>query len=746
MTAVWLVAACSGSGRLNLRSGEAVLSFPHESGSYAVRILSGGNVVSTALTPAGIYVLKEGEILSGHLSQSGYQKVSTGKGMVKATAEIQTDGGSVFRIEDRYSVLSEGTFGLERTVTVLEQGAGEPGFASQACFSMAGDSFEYFIPSILYKDASEVRPTAIAADLEVDKLYVKETRTALPLVMARGKADGATLALSHYHPSVSSEGHPGGGRPGEVAEALRYGSIGYTLKPTLSIDFTYPSLEGPRHYEWPKDAGWLGRYHPVKKGFSHTYTLALMPRMEPDYNTAMTEVFSEAFELEDPPVLDIDMETIYGQHIDLFKAEFRSYGSGRAKAAGLPWSLDLPDGTNREGVSFQMGFVGQQIAVGYHLYRHGLEKDDAEARQKGMAIVDFWTSPAIMSSYFPIVWWDPSDGPTLGKSRGYPSFLRCMVDGMEGLLDACRIAAAYGEEHPAWEASLRHVASNLVRKQQADGSFCRAWETDGTVHPGWDRNTFGASPLNTPEAVRFLVKMYEYTGEQQYRSAAMKAAEYSYEVLYRQLGKYVGGTPDNPNTVDKEAAIYALYAFNAIHELTGEERYLKAAEHAALCAMSWVYCYDFPVPCVKPEDAAKNPFISGGTLGFSLIATGHSAADVYISCLFYELYKLYVKTGNELYRTMALFVENNTKQSADYDGRLHYKYRAFMTEATNIANLGYSSVNLWLPWCSIVTIDPILRLKDTFGVMNIEDIDMPIERQRERLREAGVGGLPFGRL
>ncbi|MGG6497703.1 UNVERIFIED_CONTAM: hypothetical protein NY603_32750, partial [Bacteroidetes bacterium 56_B9] len=81
--------------------------------------------------------------------------------------------------------------------------------------------------------------------------------------------------------------------------------------------------------------------------------------------------------------------------------------------------------------------------------------------------------------------------------------------------------------------------------------------------------------------------MFEHTGETKYKEAAIKAADFSYNELYLKLGKYVGGTPDNPNTVDKEAAIFALYGFNAIHELTGDLKYLKAAEHAANCAMSW---------------------------------------------------------------------------------------------------------------------------------------------------------------
>ena len=47
-----------------------------------------------------------------------------------------------------------------------------------------------------------------------------------------------------------------------------------------------------------------------------------------------------------------------------------------------------------------MGFVGQQIAVGYHMYRYGLDHHDSETKEKGKSMVDFWVSDAIMKTYF----------------------------------------------------------------------------------------------------------------------------------------------------------------------------------------------------------------------------------------------------------------------------------------------------------------------------------------------------------
>lgn len=584
-------------------------------------------------------------------------------------------------------------------------------------------------------------------------MYVKETRTGLPLAMILEKNSGNSLTLMHYKPAVNIKENAGGGLPGEVNDELKYGSIGYSIQPVISVDFRYPCSEGPRRYDLRRQGSltqsstqpaWSKKYHQVVKGNQHSYSIVLIPDKKNSYNDAMVHSFNTGFKIEKPEIVGMNMSDIYNQNIEVFKAEYREYGKGTNKTAGLPWSLDLPDGKNTEGVSFQMGFVGQQIAVGYHLYRYGLDNNDIETKLKGKTIVDFWTSESVMSTYFPTVWWDPAENETLGKRREYPSFLRCFVDGMEGLLDACRISAAHGEPQIKWENELRRVASNLVDKQNEDGSFYRAYKTSGEVETQ-GRNTRGDSKLNTPVAVRFLAKMYEHTGDEKYRTAAVKAAEFSYDEIYMKLGKYVGGTPDNPNTVDKEAAIFALYCFNAIHELTGEEKYLKAAEHAAACAMSWTYCYDFSIPNRNAEDKKKNPFSEGGVTGFSIIATGHSGADNFISYMFYEMFKLYIKTGNEQYLYMARFLQNNTKSNTDFDGRMGYKYRAFMPEATNIADLAFQSVSLWLPWASIANIEPIVYLEEAFGQKDLFMIDKTLTELRVQLSSYGIGGRPLNR-
>lgn len=732
-----------------LLSGEYRLTFG-KTGAVAVETADDHTILFSQSKPASVKVRGKGqgigvETYSESTYSAAYTSITAAPYGYECLGTVTTKAGSVFSVCDAYYLTQNGQFGIERKVNVVETADADVGFASILSFingdgSNYYDDFDYFIPSILYKDDKQVVSGAIASNLDLDRLWVKETRTGLPMVMAYHKANGYGMALAHIDTDISVGTTVGGGAKGEVNNELQYGAVGVTILPSVSVDFVYPCTEGPTTYD--SGSGMIARYHTVAVGTSHSYRVGLIPTTADCYTDAMVECYQNAYETQNRYLADIDMKDIYEQTMDLFTSEYREYTyNGKVVSAGLPWSLDLPDATNKQGVSLQMGFVGQQIPAGFQMYRWGLDNGDETLYNQGKNIIDFWANQVNRGGYFPIVWWDPADTSTGGTSRNYPSFLRCMVDGMEGMLDAYRISVAYGTPQQSWLDAVKKVASHLVEKQNDDGSFYRAYTTGGSVCTDTSNATYqGTSKLNTPIAVRFLAKMYELTGEEMYKESALRAAEFSYETLYCGLGKYVGGTPDNPNTVDKEAAVYAMYCFTAAYQLGGGEKFMKAAEHAAVSTMSWTYVYDFAVPNGSASDVSMNPFANGGVIGFSVIATGHSGADNYSAYAFYEMYKMYLFTGNAFYRNAALLLQIDTKLSTDYDGRVGYAYRAMMPEATNVADFAFKSVKTWLPWSGVANIEPIGNLWETFGVYNIQDITLSEAEQLELINSYGCGG------
>ncbi len=724
--------------------------------TYGVQLIhtEDEKIASYNKTPASLRVRGKGsgigvESFTETFYNNAYDTIKKTDYGYKLTSTVKTKNGSEFFIEDSYYI-SNNVFGIARSVTINTANSEDAGFAS--IYKMLDgtngnyyDDFDYFIPSILYKNSENVVSGAIASNLDLDQIFVKETRCGLPMVMERSKYSGLSTAIMHLEPNVGIGDAEGGGSAGEINNELQFGSVGIQISPQLGVSFTYPCTEGPNTYDAGK--GIIRKYHTVQEGYVQSYRVGIIGTAENDYNDAMVKSYQNAYTAEERYVADMDMTIIYEQNIEIFHNEYKEYkNSGSVVAAGFPWSLDLPNGTNSEGVSLQMGFVGQQIPAAYHLLRTGLASSDEEMIAQGENIVDFWTKDSIMSSYFPTVWWDPSADNNGGRRRDYPSFLRCMVDGMEGVLDAIRVATAYGINKPKWTSALLKFADNLVNVQNTDGSFYRAYKTNGKVEDSTDNSTYqGTSKLNTPIAVRFLAKMYELTNDEKYKTATLAAAEFCYEELYQKLGKYVGGTPDNPNTVDKEAAVYAMYCFNAAYMLTNDSKYLKAAEHATVCALSWTYVYDWVIPNFDSSDALRNPFSDGGVIGFSVIATGHSGADNYSAYTFYETYKMYLFTGNDFYLKAAKLLQNDTKLSSDYDGKVGYKYKAMMPEATNVADFKFKSVNTWLPWSGVANIEPIANFEETFGVNDIFKVTATYDEQVTLLNQYGIGGKPLNK-
>ncbi len=681
------------------------------------------------------------ETFSENIYTKGYDQLSETQNGYVLSSQIKTDNGSLFSVKDTYQNVSDLII-INREVEVLEASDRDAGYATSIRFkdmnAVKNDQYDYFMPSIIYKDTEDMVNGAIFSNTDLTgRIYVKETRTGLPMMYLRNKTKNVAFSLAHIADSVSAGGIVGGGEGGEVNDEIQYGSVGMTMTPDVSVDFCYPCHEGPVTYD--AGASWAKRYYTVKVGAKDGFKVAALLQSAADYQTSMTDSFEKMFIAQNTSVANIDIDQIYEDNMEIFESEYKEYGSGSTLFGGEPWSLSLPNAEAKQGYSSQMGFVGQQIPVGYQMYRKGLIENDAELKRKGKTILDFWSSDRINNSYFPSVWWDPSDSG--GSRRNYPSFLRCMIDGMEGMLDAYLISKEYNEENEQYRSMVETFAEHLISKQNEDGSFYRAYNVDGSVNTDTSNAAFqGTSTLNTPIAVRFLFKMYELTQNNNYYVSAMKAVEYCYNELYLGLGKYVGGTPDNPNTVDKEAAVYAMYCFTSAYQMTKEEKYLKAAKHAAISSLSWVYSYDFAVPCNTSIENI-NTFKSGGVKGFSMIATGHSSADNYAAYIYYELFNLYVLSEDSFFYDASYFIQNNTKLSNDYDGRMNFKYKALMPEATTIADFDFKSVGTWLPWSSIANVEPITNMEKTYGIKDVSKNNDDLKTLQTKLDTYGIGGI-----
>ena len=119
----------------------------------------------------------------------------------------------------------------------------------------------------------------------------------------------------------------------------------------------------------------------------------------------------------------------------------------------------------------------------------------------------------------------------------------------------------------------------------------------------------------------FLSRLGGATGKSVYLESALRAAEFCWDSGGDQHGCFAGATLDNPDVVDKEAAIFALEGFLELHRATGDTVWLNRAITAASMAETWIYAWDLAMP-VDADEAELDwkPGIS--TVGMQLIATG----------------------------------------------------------------------------------------------------------------------------
>jgi hypothetical protein len=717
--------------------------YPTEAG-FGTRIIDDtGAVVQEQVNPINIQVKKPtlitdylGTMVETEMLAADYQKVKLQENTVVATAQLTSAAGSIFAVTDQYIGLPEGGFELIRDVQVLKAAEEDDGFNSIVKFKEENattyDGYEFFMPSVLYRDNNHLTAVAIGANLATDYTWVRDNMMCTPMAMARNKESGNSFALGRIIDKAIDSGIDESQGSWVVSKFLDYGSTGFSnADGYVSLDLCYPAMEGDVNY-LDGSLPFLRRSHPVREDVVHSYRVLLQPDQAESFTDAMVSAFKGQFNANTIPEVEADIQKVYDVTLDLFDDYTQEYSYGKV---GMPFALYL-DG-EVAALDSLIGFVGQQTTVGFHMIRNGITTQNPEQRQKGEAIIDTWVRDGFTKYGFPRVWF-VNETYDWAPNTFILSYVRYMSDGMEGILDAYLEEKAAGVEKTAWLDRCKEYANWLVKNQNEDGSWYRAYNPDtGKVGQGEDGKV-NADKNNTACSVRYLVRMYEQTGNQAYLDSAIKAGQFVYDNNYLKE-TYYGGTPDGQNVIDKEAGIMAMYAFNSLYQITGEEKWLTAAEHAAVCSATFVYAFDFPVWGVETYNIYRDLV---GTSGLSRISTGGSAVDNFSAYLYYEYFKLYVFTGEQFYFDLAKLVQDNTKQFVCIDGNLPYGRDGIMEEAHSICNMFYASaVESCLTWCNTALIDPIASMDDAFGVLTIEEADAQgRDVLLEKLKAYGAGG------
>ncbi|MNO22411.1 F5/8 type C domain protein [compost metagenome] len=575
-----------------LQSGDYELRADQDSdGLYRVGVYRNAERLYFQDQPQQLLIKDDGD--EPRLEEAAYTSAVLSGSKLILSGTVGSLRGSEFRFEDEYTALAEpGVFQMRRTVTVIHAANGDQGFNSRfGLIPSAQENFsqyEVLAPGNWYKKNENVVDGAMAGNPLDEFFYIREMRLALPFVMLRNEVNGETLSIGRLNASPSSDVEENTG-DWLVDGSFNYGSLGIHKEARPSLDFVFPGLEGEVNYINRNDP-WVRRSHPVTVGYEQNYELVLSFAQADSYEHAVAASWHDYFAWTNPEVKPIAVEILYQQAIDLMNTYYDNYNG----VNGLPFKADLPSG-EVSGHAMVMGFVGQQLPAAYQMIRYGIQNQDTATMNQGIAMVDFWVQHSMTASGLPKTWYEPYLNGT-GGFTNQDMDMRTMSDGMEGAADAYRIMNEQGNPPADWLQYITTFGDWLVNHQNADGSYYRIYGLDGSpVH---------TAKYNSTNPIRFLLKLYDITGDERYKNAAIQAGNYAYQEIYQKY-QYVGGTSDNNNTIDKEAGAMAMNAFLALYDATHDTKWLQALEGAAIYTATWTFSWTYHTPAGGTRWAAE---------------------------------------------------------------------------------------------------------------------------------------------
>jgi hypothetical protein len=624
---------------------------------------------------------------------------------IEAVGTLQTSGGSVLQFQDQYRATAAG-IEVHRTAEITRVGQGETGFSTR--FALKTDwalpVSELLVPGVIYHQNQAAPKTAMGNHLEDPVTLIREDRTAVPLISIWHQRYGEWLELTRVDGSADTIDHEDG-LARLIRPEFKFGSVGILNDGTLSAVFQYPGTEGERTYVFggsEKGGRYALRSHPVTVGFKQQYTLKIRARNCKLYADMVADSAESAFKSFAPKTPDTNLLVAQKASINMLQKLCKKYRG----AVSLPFAVHVPGGDPYD-TSCQMGFVGDALPAADLLIRESLRSKDASLRANAVSLIDFWVHNSKTRSGVLKTWFDiQPDGKVTWRND--PQFLRVASDGLTGVLHAYLRLKSAGEDNADWMQYVRDWADWLLTTQNPDGSFFRTYALDGT--PQDRRKDTTIQPVN------LLVELAMATGNRQYSAAAKRAGAFCLKSAH-EPGNYVGGTPDNPNTPDKEACILSAGGFLSLYDLDHDQQWLDAAERAAWFAETWVYLRNISLPTSDPENIYP---ASRSTAGLSIIALGHSGSDNFMAAVPFLWYRLSLLTHKKHFLDFAQFIQRACCQMMDLDGSLHYAMPGLLTEAMTLGPLRGHGVKSWLPWLTVTIAEPMAQLTDVFGDIDLQ--------------------------
>ncbi|MGE5845753.1 MAG: hypothetical protein ACM34O_03435 [Ignavibacteria bacterium] len=708
----------------NLQTGANVSFIRSAEGEWGIEISGGAAPNLVQKKPAQIEIFRtEEEILR---LAAGYKSIQQSASFIDALTEIAYYNNVLFRVEDRWSINGE-IVSVKRKVEVIGNIPG--GFNSSIVFSVD--------PLINWTDVNCMAPGALYGDPTHNGEYspggtinYKERRfifreDALPApLFTLSFKNGSSLAVLNPSPNGESTLEETKlVKDVMIDSSFKFGAIGarQTDENPIEVGYCFPGTVSLYSYkaETPAKPRLIRRFHPAVQGIDHSYELKFRFGNNESFRDVTRNAWRWAWNTLKPAANPIDVEQMRRILID-HMADQATTIDGRTN---IPFAVATFDTTelqwNRNMTV--MGFVSKNIECADQLLRES-DRDSTERGQKmrniGLSIISSLIQ-ALNKIPLEATGYDLATGTlwTGEHQEWLAPWLRNPSEDMRVLIRSYRRERSHGRLHPEWFDWVKTYVDWLILQQRNDGSFPRRWKS-GSSEAEEETGTTSYCP------VPLLVMMTEETGDEKYKEAAIKAAEYVWS-NWGSRGLYVGGTNDNPNITDKEAGMLSLEAFLSLYESTKETKWLERAKAAADYTESWIWIWNLPMP-VDADDSQLHWKKGVPTIGLQgITARGVGGADEYLDWSTSSYAKLYKYTKDEHYLIVARILLHATKSMVALPGRQYdMKGIGWQQEHWRMGPGGNGRGNgghrFWLPWVSA---------NHLYSITGLEEYDPALYKQ-----------------
>ena len=722
-------------------------------------------------------------------------------GTVEAVAVTDNKAFGKVEVTDCYQVWEDRDLFLTRKLCVKEKGslAGIRLLYEMQLFPEKSVHFEdlrYFAPPAIY-DKNDLDEDGFEDYFHTQKTIFRDDRFNYPMFMAWEEKKKIAVRIERDPvPAFDSNPVRGNGSDSKgISSFLQktdIGSLGVDGSGHRPVKMTacYPFYEGDATIGlYIIKTVPFGAYWPMETGEEFQVSYRISACAYEDYEEACWDSVARVIREKRPKAapLAAKPETLVDYRLkalDQYYVE-RTKEEDENEPAGYVLNCHPQDGKQLENI-IQYGFTGQNIMNACNVFRYGLQTGNKEYVRKALKTADFfadvihikesgmfynlynidrkkvnfwWTGLLLPLAYAEGEELSSLMGPlynyrkevidTLAQRKG--AYLRCMNEDVISLLRFYLLEKDRKEAHDGWREAIQSYGEFLLRTQEEDGSWYRAYDLDGrpvTEPELWFGGTVYEKKSSTGTSISLLVELYRMTQDERYLAAAEKAGRFVGEFIIDRV-RFNGGVHDSiyakGQLIDNESILYPMLGMLSLYEATKKDYYLKEAHKAARLTASWICLWNVPLP----QDSTL------GRYGFNSIGMG--ACDTcgcgyvhpfQLMCVA-EIAQIAIDTGDrELFETASLYWQGCNQTVALPEKDWGYASYGLQEEGYLIswwavddpmfsADKGFGNRlkgegnKTCFPWINAVGVKAYWSLLDRFGTTDFGEIrDKYFEKER----------------